>query len=144
MKKKEPCNPEGFQQNVQGCIYRTAKAGSWVFTFEDKGLSMSHSGEKAASWRKGGRKDYRCERGRNREHFLLPRKHESMADDAERIYSYLLERNGAMPYSDKSPPEVIRARFGMSKGAFKRALGKLMKEGKVYQEGMWTYAVKKE
>jgi uncharacterized protein len=27
----------------------------------------------------------------------------------------------------------------MSKAAFKRALGRLMKEGKVYQENGWTY-----
>ena len=27
----------------------------------------------------------------------------------------------------------------MSKASFKRALGRLMKEGKVYQEDGWTY-----
>jgi predicted RNA-binding protein (virulence factor B family) len=39
-------------------------------------------------------------------------------------------------------PEDIQERFNLSKGAFKRALGKLIKEGKVYQEGSWTYAKK--
>ncbi|MCT4572433.1 hypothetical protein N3930_34275, partial [Bacillus thuringiensis] len=33
----------------------------------------------------------------------------------------------------------IKERFNMSKAAFKRALGKLMKEEKVYQEEGWTY-----
>ena len=37
------------------------------------------------------------------------------------------ERGGAMPFWDKSHPEDIKERFNMSKAAFKRALGKLMK-----------------
>jgi uncharacterized protein len=73
---------------------------------------------------------------------LLGRKQETQDTDAKRIYDYLMSRNGAMPYSDKSMPEDIQERFGLSKAAFKRALGKLMKEGKVYQEGFWTYAKK--
>ena len=32
---------------------------------------------------------------------------------------------------DKASPEVIQREFGLSKGAFKRAIGHLMKEGKV-------------
>jgi len=32
----------------------------------------------------------------------------------------------------------------MSKAAFKRALGKLMKEGLVYQEAGWTYLTKQK
>ncbi|MNJ67422.1 hypothetical protein D3C77_635940 [compost metagenome] len=37
---------------------------------------------------------------------------------------------------------MIKQRFGISKSAFKRALGKLMKEGKVTQRENWTYLVK--
>jgi hypothetical protein len=43
-----------------------------------------------------------------------------------------------MPYCDDTPTEIIKAKFGISKAAFKRALGRLMKEGKVYQEDGWT------
>ena len=62
-----------------------------------------------------------------------------MEDDAAVIYAYMEERGGAMPFWDKSYPEDIKERFNMSKAAFKRALGKLMKEEKVYQEEGWTY-----
>lgn len=62
-----------------------------------------------------------------------------MSVDAECILTYMRMRNGAMPYSDKSQPDDIRERFNMSKAAFKRALGHLMKNGKVYQENGWTY-----
>jgi uncharacterized protein len=32
----------------------------------------------------------------------------------------------------------------MSKAAFKRALGRFMKEGKIYQEEGWTYLKKED
>ena len=51
--------------------------------------------------------------------------------------------NGAMPYSDETPADIILKRFNISKGAFKRALGKLMKEGLVDQEGSWTHLTEK-
>jgi hypothetical protein len=61
-------------------------------------------------------------------------------EDAERILAFLRARpNGAMPYSDETPADLIASKFGISKAAFKRALGKLMKEGLVYQKGSWTY-----
>ncbi|MNI88292.1 hypothetical protein D3C73_1455780 [compost metagenome] len=46
---------------------------------------------------------------------------------------------GGMPYSDATPPDIIKQRFGISKSAFKRALGKLMKDGVVTQKENWTY-----
>ncbi|MCY8129802.1 hypothetical protein MOC33_12215, partial [Bacillus spizizenii] len=73
---------------------------------------------------------------------LLPRKQDALSVDAEYILTYMRTRNGAMPYSDKSQPDDIRERFNMSKAAFKRALGHLMKNGKVYQENGWTYEKK--
>ena len=36
-----------------------------------------------------------------------------------------------MPFSDKADPEVIKQELGLSKNAFKRAVGKLLKEQKV-------------
>jgi len=74
---------------------------------------------------------------------LVKRSHEALDEDAEKVLAYLENRGGAMPYWDKSAPDIIQKKFQMSKGAFKRALGHLMKAGKVYQEDGWTY-VKKE
>ncbi|MFC5471638.1 S1 RNA-binding domain-containing protein [Cohnella suwonensis] len=60
-------------------------------------------------------------------------------EDADRILAFLKERpGGAMPYSDQTSAEDIQRRFQLSKSAFKRALGKLMKEGRIRQEGNWT------
>ena len=61
-------------------------------------------------------------------------------EDADRLLAFLQERpGGGMPYSDATPAEIIQKRFGLSKSAFKRALGKLMKDGLVTQRGDWTY-----
>ena len=61
-------------------------------------------------------------------------------EDADMLLKFMQERpNGAMPYSDQTPADIILKRFNISKAAFKRAIGKLMKEGLVYQEGSWTY-----
>jgi predicted RNA-binding protein (virulence factor B family) len=53
--------------------------------------------------------------------------HEEMADDAQRILQ-LLKRPDAPKLGDRSDPEQIRALFGLSKKAFKRAVGRLLRE----------------
>ena len=54
-----------------------------------------------------------------------------MEDDAEKILNVIKEYNGILPYNDKASPEVIMHDFQMSKAAFKRAVGKLYKEGRI-------------
>ena len=58
------------------------------------------------------------------------------------LLAYLNNNNGTMPYNDKSNPDDIRDTFGMSKSAFKRALGKLMRERLVNQNKTGTFIVK--
>ena len=52
-------------------------------------------------------------------------------EDAEMVLGVIQEFAGVLPFDDKASPEVIQREFGLSKGAFKRAIGHLMKEGKV-------------
>ncbi|MEK4230985.1 CvfB family protein [Solibacillus sp. FSL H8-0538] len=72
---------------------------------------------------------------------LLPRKHERLGTDAEKIFAYLESVGGKMPFGDKSTPEEVQEMFKISKGAFKRALGTLMKAGKIKQQDGWTESV---
>lgn len=53
--------------------------------------------------------------------------HEELAQDAERILE-LLSRPKAPRIGDKSTPDEIRAAVGLSKKAFKRAAGRLLRE----------------
>lgn len=56
---------------------------------------------------------------------------EQMGEDAEYIYSCLEDEGGFLPFHDKSDPQAIKNRFHMSKNAFKRAIGNLMRQGKI-------------
>jgi predicted RNA-binding protein (virulence factor B family) len=72
-------------------------------------------------------------------------KESGRVEDADRLLAFIKERpGGGMPYSDETSADDIQRRFGLSKSAFKRALGKLMKEGLVTQKGAWTYLVQKD
>ncbi len=51
--------------------------------------------------------------------------------DAKIIYDYILDNNGKLDINDKSDPEFIKRKIGLSKKAFKKALGRLYKEGRV-------------
>lgn len=54
-----------------------------------------------------------------------------MDDDSAVILTRLKEYDGVLPFTDKANPEVIKTEFGFSKNAFKRAVGRLLKEGKI-------------
>ena len=52
-------------------------------------------------------------------------------EDAESVLSVIEEFAGVLPFDDKASPDVIKREFGLSKNAFKRAVGHLLKEGKI-------------
>lgn len=54
-----------------------------------------------------------------------------MDADAEKILELLESYAGVLPFSEKASPEVIKRETGLSKNAFKRAVGHLYKERKV-------------
>lgn len=54
-----------------------------------------------------------------------------MSIDADKIVKYLEAHNGKIPFTDKASPEVIKDNMGMSKNGFKRAVGNLLKVGKI-------------
>ncbi len=57
-----------------------------------------------------------------------------LEEDAQKILAVMENSRGELPLDDKSDPAQIKARLGISKAAFKRAVGHLMKEGKISQE----------
>ena len=52
-------------------------------------------------------------------------------EDAENVLETIKEFDGVLPFDDKAAPELIQREFGLSKNAFKRAVGHLLKEKKV-------------
>lgn len=54
-----------------------------------------------------------------------------MDADVEKVLALLDSYEGALPFNDKVSPEVIKHETGMSKNEFKRAVGRLLKQGKI-------------
>ena len=54
-----------------------------------------------------------------------------MDKDAELILQKMEQLGGVLPFTDKADPELIKKEFSMSKNAFKRAVGRLLKEKKI-------------
>ena len=54
-----------------------------------------------------------------------------MDDDIATVLEVLDRYNGVLPFGEKVSPDVIRDEFHLSKNAFKRALGRLLKQGRI-------------
>ncbi len=54
-----------------------------------------------------------------------------LEDDGEAILHYLTTHDGRIPFTDKADPQLIADTFDMSKAAFKRAVGHLLKDKKI-------------
>lgn len=59
---------------------------------------------------------------------LRARSHETISDDADKIYKLLKSNKGFLRVNDKTSPKDIKMLFGMSKSQFKRALGNLYRK----------------
>ncbi len=51
--------------------------------------------------------------------------------DSHMVYDIIKSYRGVLPFTDKADKELIKKEFGLSKNAFKRAVGRLLKEGKI-------------
>lgn len=140
----KPVPKKVFNRTIKGTIYRISEIGAALISKEGY-RGFIHQSEQGEPLRLGQTVEGRVigiKEDGSVNLSTLPRNYERIDDDATRIFHYLMSRGGSMPYSDQSLPEDIQKRFNMSKGAFKRALGKLLKEGKIYQEDGWTYLKK--
>lgn len=57
--------------------------------------------------------------------------HVQMEKDAEEVLRIIDSYDGVLPFNDKVSPEIIKRETGMSKNEFKRAVGNLLKAGKI-------------
>lgn len=57
--------------------------------------------------------------------------YKQLNEDSEMVYDIIKSYHGVLPFTDKADKDIIKREFGLSKNAFKRAIGHLLKEGKV-------------
>ncbi|MFD0943991.1 CvfB family protein [Savagea faecisuis] len=132
---------ELFNADLKARPYRLLPVGTFLLTEDPMYRIFVHETEREKEPRLGELVDVRIIKVKEdgtMNGSLLPRKEERLDDDADQIYMYLTSVGGEMPFTDRSAPEEIQDRFDMSKGAFKRALGRLMKKGLIEQSDGWT------
>ncbi len=54
-----------------------------------------------------------------------------MEKDAEMVLDIIRSYGGRLPFNDKADASLIKKEFGLSKNAFKRAVGRLLKNGEI-------------
>lgn len=128
---------ELINQNIKGTAYRLKVIGTFILT-EDNQIGFIHPSERKDEPRLGEVVSGRVIGVRPDGVInisLMPRAYEAIGDDAAMLMA-ILERTktGSFPYTDKSSPDDIADRFGISKGQFKRAIGNLMKQRLIVQE----------
>lgn len=141
----QPAPETVFNQNVQARAYRLLPVGTFMLSVPEMYRIFIHETERHEEPRLGEEKTVRIidvKDDGTLNGSLLPRKQERLSDDADEIMRYLEESGGKMPFTDKSSPDEIQEIFGMSKAAFKRALGKLYKNRQIIQEEGWTKSTK--
>lgn len=133
--------PELFNKNILARPYRLLPVGTFLIGVDEPYRIFVHESERKAEPRLGEEVSVRIievKEDGTMNASMLPRVYERLSADADQIFAYLQETGGKMPFSDKSTPEEIKDMFNMSKGSFKRALGTLMKAGRITQEDGWT------
>ena len=65
-------------------------------------------------------------------------------EDAEAVFLLIQDCGGVLPFDDKASPEVIKEEAGLTKNAFKRAVGHLLKEKKIEMKDGRIYSVKED
>ncbi|MCP8616221.1 CvfB family protein [Salirhabdus salicampi] len=135
-----------MNQPISGRVIRSSREGAVIVTEEGyRGFihySESKRDPRLGEWVKGRVIQVKNDGTLNVS--LRPLKQEAIDVDSETILEFLKHHDGVMPYSDKSDPEEIYNMFDMSKAAFKRALGKLMKSNRVEQKDGKTYIKEKD
>lgn len=130
--------PKGMEnKNVFGTVYASRDIGSFVIT-NDYYLAFVHESQMGRRLRLGeqfkGRVIGISQYGRLNLS-TLPRAFEEIDNDAQMILMSLRRKETkTLPFYDKSDAQDIKNYFGISKSAFKRAVGHLLKAGFINED----------
>lgn len=117
-----------LNQKVIGYVYRITEDGINIVT-KNYNIVFVYKTNMRKKYRLGEEVNVRIIR-KNIDDYtgtLFDSKEEVIKDDSKKILDYLNKNNGIMSITEKSDPTVIYKVFGMSKNAFKNALGSLYK-----------------
>jgi uncharacterized protein len=126
-------NDSPYKENdrVNGTIYNISKELGVFVAVDNKYQGLIPNKEVYGSYNEGDCVEVRIKRVRQDGKLELSLRKEAyneIEDDAQKIISKLKLKGGTLQLNDSSHPDKIKAELNMSKGAFKRAVGKLLKE----------------
>ena len=140
---KETPYKEGDQ--VKGRVYQISENFGVFVAVDNKYSALIPAREAKGKYRPGTVLDLRVTRVKEDGKMDVSDRQEpylQINEDAENVLEIIEEFAGVLPFDDKASPEVIRREFGLSKNAFKRAVGHLLKEGKIQIKDRRIYLVK--
>lgn len=123
-----------MNHSTDAIVYHLKLAGTLVLT-RDYHLGFVHPSERDIEPRLGQKVRARVIGFSNYHSLnmsLKPRAYQAINGDAKMLLAMLKHNvNHRLPYTDKTSADVIKTDLGISKGAFKRAVGHLLKGGYV-------------
>ena len=128
-----PNSPYKKDDEVVGTVFEIKKMGIFV-AVDDKYNGMIPPNESFEDIKIGDRLDMRVIRVREDGKLdLSPRKkaYRQLLTDADVLYNIIENRGGSLGFDESVSPDRIKAELKLSKNAFKRAVGHLLKEGKI-------------
>ena len=126
-------SPYKKDDEVVGTVFEVKKMGIFV-AVDDKYNGMIPPNENFENVKPGDRLDLRVIRVRDDGKLdLSPRKkaYVQLLKDADVLYAIMERRGGSLGFDESVSPDRIKAELELSKNAFKRAVGHLLKEGKI-------------
>lgn len=127
-------SPYGPGDMVKGRIYEISDRFGVFVAVDDKYSGLIPAREAQGKYLVGDVMEFRVTEVKEDGKLNLSSKQKAylqIEDDAVTVMRVIEEFAGVLPFDDKASPETIKREFGLSKNAFKRAVGHLMKEGKV-------------
>lgn len=139
-------SPYQTGDQVRGRVYQISDNFGVFVAVDDKFSALIPAREAAGKYRPGTVLDLRVSEVKEDGKLNVSDRQKAyiqINEDAENVLQVIEEFAGVLPFDDKASPEVIKREFGLSKNAFKRAVGHLLKEGKVEIRDRRIYQVKK-
>lgn len=127
-------SPYKKDDKVQGIIYEMSDNFGWFVAVDDTFCGLIPKREVCGSHRVGDRIEARVTGVKPDGKLDLSLREKAFIQmdlDAERLLADLRDRGGVYPFTDKAGAELIKKETGLSRNAFKRAAGRLLKAGKI-------------
>ena len=126
--------PYGMNDEVQGRVYEISERFGVFVAVDDHYCAMVPKREAQGKFRIGEVRKFRVTEVKEDGKMNLSAHQKAylqIGEDAKLVRKVIDEFAGVLPFDDKVSPQVIEREFGLSKNAFNRAVGHMLKNGEI-------------